>query len=311
MNKSLNKNEESFKEIDLIYLLKKILQSKLILTLSILVFMTSSYIYSFQKGSIYESEALIEIGHYESEDGTYKLISDANALIKELKIFLYKNNENLNINDDSFKLIEDRLIEIKFMSDSNEKNVALMNQCIDFMSKNSGIKIFTAQRNNLIDEIDSITRKIDFLKEKNDSFAKTLEESILTLDELISDEENKLKLFANQANSPDTSSEVLTLTKLVIDLKKDKLAAIENQGDLSSFYEINDLDQEKFRLQEELKKIDKLKILNTEVIGQIKTSVISHSLVLILTIGLALGIVSTVFIVFLLDFIKIYKQREI
>ena len=31
-----------------------------------------------------------------------------------------------------------------------------------------------------------------------------------------------VKLFANQANSPDTSSEVLTLTKLVIDLKKDK-----------------------------------------------------------------------------------------
>lgn len=308
MNKSLNKNEESFKEIDLIYLIKKIFQSKLLLTLSIIIFMASSYIYSFQKGSTYESKALIEIGHYESEDGTYKLFSDAPALIKELRIFLYKNNENLIINDDSFRLIEDRLIEIKFESISNEANVALLNQCIDFLKKNSGSKIFKAQRNNLINEIDSTIRKIDFLKDKNAKFAKTLEESILTLDELISDEENKLKLITD---SPDASSEIVALTKLLIDLKKDKLAAIENQGDLSTFYEIYELDEEKLRLQEELKKLDKQNIINTEVIGQIKTSVISHSLVLILTIGLALGIVSTVFIVFLLDFIKIYKQREI
>lgn len=308
MNKSLNKNEESFKEIDLIYLIKKIFQSKLLLTLSIIIFMASSYIYSFQKGSTYESKALIEIGHYESEDGTYKLFSDAPALIKELRIFLYKNNENLIINDDSFRLIEDRLIEIKFESISNEANVALLNQCIDFLKKNSGSEIFKAQRNNLINEIDSTIRKIDFLKDKNAKFAKTLEESILTLDELISDEENKLKLITD---SPDASSEIVALTKLLIDLKKDKLAAIENQGDLSTFYEIYELDEEKLRLQEELKKLDKQNIINTEVIGQIKTSVISHSLVLILTIGLALGIVSTVFIVFLLDFIKIYKQREI
>ena len=114
-------------EINLFEIVHKLTASKkLIITITLLITILGS-IYSYQKVTIYNSGALIEIGKY----GQYNkiLIEPATTLIQELNInFVHKQNEPMKI-----KSIEDRLVRIDTTSHSSAISEKKINEIIRYI----------------------------------------------------------------------------------------------------------------------------------------------------------------------------------
>jgi LPS O-antigen subunit length determinant protein (WzzB/FepE family) len=126
-NSNLN-NDYLDDELDLIELLRIIINSKKLILIVTLAFSLLAFIYNTQKEREYQSTVILEVGSYDLLNGDKKIVEPVSSLIKKLKIDLVYKKQlefgDLKLNDNKliFKSIEDQLLEINYTSPSPEFN---------------------------------------------------------------------------------------------------------------------------------------------------------------------------------------------
>jgi len=167
-NSNLN-NEYLDDEIDLIVLLRTILNSKKLIIIVTFSFSLLAFIYTTQKELEYESTVILEVGSYRLLSGEKKLFEPVSSLIKKLKVDLVYKKQlefgdlKLKGNKLNFKSIEDKLLEIDYTSPSPEFNETIINEAITF-SQESNAEILTKIVNSFSEKIVTIDNEVEFLK---------------------------------------------------------------------------------------------------------------------------------------------------
>jgi LPS O-antigen subunit length determinant protein (WzzB/FepE family) len=74
MQQDINQTNQYEDEINLIEIIQKLMESKIIIIVTTLIITILTYLYTLQQQPTYQSSVLIEIGHYNSNDGSIKLL---------------------------------------------------------------------------------------------------------------------------------------------------------------------------------------------------------------------------------------------
>ena len=117
MSQNLQNNYQVENEINLQETFNLLVESKKTLMLTILFFVSLSFLYSiFSKPSII-STAIVEIGSQNMSDGSLELIEESSDLITDLKInFFYKTPSGTILDSLDVNSIEKRLVQIELKS---------------------------------------------------------------------------------------------------------------------------------------------------------------------------------------------------
>ncbi len=333
----INENPED--EIDFREILKVLIESKKLIILTTLIFAIVSIIYSLSQKPEFKSSSLFEIGYYEMPDGAHQLLDEPKVLINDLKLNLIIKNPDNEFNQAvSMKPIQERLIQFKTTSISSEKNEKLLNKFFSYIDNRhaSFMKSYTDNiRNDLHNQIDLIESEIGLerLKIKNNISRKSadipfIDQKISQLSKIISDNKNILfslqndpQLFIERASiSPNlnvlTTGLINNVTKLV-NQKKTLLLDIDNLNNQLEFENnstksniLLDLKLKQEALEIELESVDNQKIINSGFISDIKITTFKPKYLLIITMGIILGFITSIFFVFINNIIQSYRESE-
>ena len=327
-------------EINLFTIVRKLKASKNLIIILTLLFTILGSIYSYQKTTMYNSTALVEIGNND------QLIEPLSTLIQELNInFIHKQNESLNLES-----IENRLIKIITVSPSSVENEKKINRIVDYI-EDRHLKLI----NNNIKEIEyKFTSEIEFKNKEIEFKYSTLlsqisnkklilsneilklennipiiDHKIIELNSIINqDQKNLLALKSNPAlllqraaQSP-TLNQVIFIYKLqliqleaekinisqLIDNLKIKLQQSESEGLESA--DIFELSQEIDNLELELEFIKKKKYINSQLIGEIQTNALETNQKLIILFFFSIGLFFSFAIIYINEFVKTFKNSH-
>mgnify|MGYP005646271025 CR=1 FL=1 len=333
-------------EIDLREIFKILIESKKLIILTTLIFTIASIIYSLSLKPEFKSSTILEIGYYEMPDGTQKLIEQPSDLISNLKIHQLLNDQQ----DSSFKTIEKKLIRIETSSNKATDNEKILSNMITFVSnRHNELSIISSnlRKNTLVDKIDLIDSKISFIKAKQldnnllkrteieDRIAKLKAElpiinlEIIQLEKVIIDDTNNLSLLttndktqiARASNSPTLEQIIFSYKSKINDLNAKKYTNLLETKSLNNQLKILEnvtlQSDELFNLEQALKKTEnQLQMLmnetqvKTQPIGNIETNTIKPKTQLIITLGIIIGFITSIFLVFINNFIKSYRESE-
>ncbi|MDA8854601.1 Wzz/FepE/Etk N-terminal domain-containing protein [Candidatus Pseudothioglobus singularis] len=326
-------------EIDLREIFKILIESKKLIILTTLIFTMVSIVYSLSQKSEFTSSSLFEIGYYEMLDGSHKVIDKPSELIEDLKLNLITKNPNNEFNQAVSMLpIQNKLIQFETTSISSKTNEKLLNKFFSYIDNHhaSFMKSYTDNyRNDLHNKIDLI--ESEFEKERlnitNDISKKSadipfLDQKISQLSRIIADNKNILFLLENDPQlfieratiSPNLNVLTNTLINNVTQLVNQKntlLLDIDNLNSQLEFEnnstqsnELLDLKLKQEALEIELESVNNQKIINSGVIGDIKITTIKPKYLLIISLGIVLGFISSIFLVFIRNFIKSLRESE-
>ncbi len=306
-------------EIDLKELFKTIWNKKyfiIILTGIITIF---SIVFVLFKTPIYGAKALVEIGNYKLyTNKPNELLDNANSLVKRLNMLFIDKFENEKARVSKIVAIsvpkkQENFIEIKAEAISNDLVSKEINKVIEFIQKqHQKILDDFKQRKEL--EIKNIDLRIDMINNKQ---IKILEKRIFLGKQNL--EEYNLELKRIEENIKKIEDTNPTLTALKLMEKKDLLKYISEFN-----LQLINLESKKYDLETTIisglkeKRILLESVLlpfnykNSDVIGNIMLSEnpIKPKKKLIVVVAFITGFILSIFIVFIMQFIKGLKDEE-
>tara|TARA_B100000795_G_scaffold86134_1_gene62642 strand:- start:720 stop:2081 length:1362 start_codon:yes stop_codon:yes gene_type:complete len=235
MKNSKPNNNYSEDEIDLKELVQNLINSKKIIIIITLVFALLAFTYAAQKDTLYNSNALIEIGSFTSIEGTEVLIETIPELIKNLTIeLIYKQQV---VDKLTFKSIEDKVLEINYTSPVNNSNF-ISNTLIYVQNRHSNImtsllnpllaeiKSKKAQiisiENSLANQTESAKLKMVNERKRNISKIPGIDAQIYTLN-------NKINLLLKSIDREQSTLDSLQNRNAEIPGMQNKIATLENK----------------------------------------------------------------------------------
>jgi len=332
MANNINQSSYQEDEIDLLEIIKVLIESKKLIILTTLIFTVVSIVYSLSQKPEFKSSSLFEIGYYEMPDGTQQLIDEPKVIINDLKLNLIIKNPDNEFNQAVSMLpIQNKLIQFETTSFSSETNEKLLNKFSSYIDNHhaSFMKSYTDNnRNDLHNQIDLI--ELERLNITNEKSANILfiDERISRLSKIIADNKNILFLLQNDPQlfieratiSPNLNvktDELIYIVTHLVDQKNTLLQDIDNLNNQLEFEnnstqsnKLLDLKLKQEALEIELESVDNQKIINSGVIGDIKTTTIKPKYLLIITLGIILGFITSIFLVFINNFIKSNRESE-
>ena len=275
----MKKNDNKYNEdINLVEIIDNLVNSKKVIILTALIFTLISFVYTLQNESMFKSSLLIEIGQINNLDGPNYLIEERSSLIQDLKLNLVYKDDNVNIEKIDIIPIDEKLINVKYTSNSLERNKAFLNNLIGYI-ENKHSQIINNKKTMVKNEIDAAYRELDFINLK-------YQQKILAIEELVDNEKNSKSQI-------ETNSPTLSILKTEMKFQLSSLS-----------YKIN---ERIIQLKDELENVN-LRSQKTSVVSNIQTQELSQNK-LIIFIGLVLGFISGIFIVIINEFVKTYRQR--
>ena len=332
MANNINQSSYQEDEIDLLEIIKVLIESKKLIILTTLIFTIVSIVYSLSQKPEFKSSSLFEIGYYEMPDGTQQLIDEPKVIINDLKLNLIIKNPDNEFNQAVSMLpIQNKLIQFETTSFSSETNEKLLNKFSSYIDNHhaSFMKSYTDNnRNDLHNQIDLI--ELERLNITNEKSANILfiDERISRLSKIIADNKNILFLLQNDPQlfieratiSPNLNvktDELIYIVTHLVDQKNTLLQDIDNLNNQLEFEnnstqsnKLLDLKLKQEALEIELESVDNQKIINSGVIGDIKTTTTKPKYLLIITLGIILGFITSIFLVFINNFIKSNRESE-
>ena len=266
-------------EMDLLEIVKILLKSKKLIISTILIFTTASIIYSLSQDSSFKSSAKFEIGYFLTPDGKYNLIEEPADLISELNIMLLKTSNELR-QKVSINLIDKKLINLETTSSSVEENDYILNEMISYIDERHSRleKLRAEQRKSKISlNIETTKAEINHVTEQLSS--KYLSQYL----DIISNLEKKEKAIQTLKLLDKNSSQAERLFSLNQKLK----ILILNQENLDS----------------EVKS-------ESKIIGNIETNEIKTKYLLIISMSIFFGFITSILLVFINNFLKNVRQSE-
>ena len=352
MQQNIDQTNQYEDEIDLIEIIEKLIKSKMIIIVTTLIVTILAYLYTLQnpKHPIYQSSVLIEIGHYDLNNGILEIIEQPSSSIQALKINLIYKTLDENLSDAKINLLEDKLIKIEHSSGSAEENTNVLNKFINYLDiRHSRIaNTKSLEKRGVISyEIDNLSSEIEFaekllLAQNEDTKLQIsnqikiltnqlqfIDKKISSLDQIITEDQENLQLLKSV---PDLYIERTTtnptLNQVIYTYKRSHIDLLENKQDITAqIYNLEkkleimenshleseklfELSQKKDKLEAKLKDLENINFIRTQTIGEIKT----HSLVpnnkKIMVVGFIAGLIAGIFIVFINEFVKTYRERK-
>jgi LPS O-antigen subunit length determinant protein (WzzB/FepE family) len=299
-------------EIDLRELFKTIWARRFFVITFTLVVTVLAAVYAYTKTPIYEAKALVEIGEYKLNGTTKNSIDDAVVLEKKLSTLFVDMEKNLKDKTSEISNIAivkglKNFLEIKSEATSNEE------------AKNEILKVLTfvqGEHEKILDdvkkqremELRNIDLQISDIKSRTVALIdKKLENNVKNLENL----QEQLKFVDENLKKIDSLNPSLAALKLME--KKDITNSI-NTLTIQNF----DLESKKdellttslYTLQEN-KKIIELSLLphnykNTQIVGEIMTNDFptKPKKSLIVAVAFVTGFILSIFLVFLINFIR-------
>ena len=271
-------------EIDLKELIKILLKSKNIIISSVLFFTLSAYIYTFIQKTEFKSSAILEIGYFEMPNGRIELIENPISVVQKLKVEEFKiQNNNLSKTKYpqlSVEIIADRLIRMNLTSVLPKRDRELLNQYISLV-KDHHLKIMDLESELLIKEL---TSQVD----ENDSIISTNQSK------LDSDENLDFIKALQKLNSVEALVQIFNI-------EREKNMLVDN---------LNNLLLEQKKLKNELIVAENRVKVKTQLIDELKTSPITLNKNRIIALGFILGVVTGIFLVFINNFIKSFRELK-
>ena len=349
MAQNLTQHSSSEDEIDIREIVKLILDSKKILISTILVFTISSVIYSLSLKPEFNSSTILEIGYSEMPNGTQRLIEKHSDVISNLNLYQFLNSQDNN-QVASFKAIENKLILIETSSGLAQQNENLLVEIIRYIDeRHSNLALLTnnQKKDEISRQIEMIESELSFIraKESNKSQLEQLEIEyrlaklknelpaidleISQLDQIILDDTNNLSLLKENenllkeraANSPTLEQIIFNYKAQINALNSKKstyileIRSLNNQlktleNDKSQSDQLFRLEQEKVSLENDLQVLMNQTQVNTRLIGNIKTNTVKPKTLLITSLGIIIGFITGIFLVFISNFLKRIREVE-
>lgn len=279
MANNLNQSPYPEDEIDLREIFKILIESKKLIISTILIFTIASIIYTHTIKPSFITSAKLEIGALELSNGEAELIESSSNLISNLKILFLKQPENEFNHSLSINAIEGKVISLEITSSSAEHNDNLFTEIINFIEKrHSNLEKLSIEQKNKIILIDIENTK-DEIVHYNSKLSDQFQSKYLNIISNLQKEEQaseRLRLLSQNASNKD---KVFTLNQ--------KLATL-----------IQDLENSNSKVKSK-----------TRIISKIQTNEINKTQ-LIISLGIISGFVSSIFLVFINNFIKSYRKSE-
>jgi capsular polysaccharide biosynthesis protein len=304
-------------EIDLREVLNTLMKSKILIIFSILIFTISAYLYSLSLKPSFKSSTTIEIGHYKMPNGTQQKIESPTSLIKGVKYNLkFKDQFNESFRNISMTALDEYIIRLETTSISGEKNEKLLSRFIIYLDEYN-VKQEKLHMNDslepLLNEINIIEAESTFIKstlQKELKFSiSQLQNALLfinteikQLEEIILEKTNYLALFRLN----DLKRERSMNTQETNDFKE-KLKALKNdnfQLGRNSYHRLFTLSEKQKTLENELQYYSNRAIINTQIIGDIKTIPLKPRNKLIIFLGFFVGLFAGIVLVLIKNIVK-------
>lgn len=319
MAKNLKESSHLDNQIDIYEVINTLMESKIFIILSVLIFTISATLYSFSLKPLYKSSTIIEIGHYKMPNGTQKKIESPSNLIKGVKSNLkYKDQDNNSFQNISMSVLDSLLIRLETTSLSGEKNEKKLNRFINYLDERMTQQEKLILNDSLepllekISEIESrifnykLNRKLQFkdtLSNLNNDL-KVIENEILKLDDIIIEDSNSLALLEKTSQLYDLKIEKNRIIQEAKSIKeKEKLL----QNDTLASDTLRILNSELHKLENELDYLKNRTIINTQIIRDIATNLVSKRTGLIIILGLFVGLFIGIFLVLIRNLVKNHR----
>ncbi|MDA9031060.1 Wzz/FepE/Etk N-terminal domain-containing protein [Candidatus Pseudothioglobus singularis] len=339
MADNLNQFSYPEDEISLQEIFKTLFASKKLIISTILIFTIASIVYSLSLKPSFKSSTYLEIGYYEMLGGSQELIETPSDLISDLEILLLKNPEGKFSQNVSMDQIHGKLINLKTTSISAEQNENLLIEIFNYIGErhaNLAVLMTDQKKRQISNEIELIKSEISFLKEitqanleasisklKND--LPILDQEISQLNQVIIDDSYNLNIVKGStlaleraANSPTLEQIISSYRSKINQLTRERNNSISDISILSQ--KLDALNKDTFQSDELFVLGKKQKVLEnnlqmstaqtyikTNIIGDTQTNTIKPKTQFIISLGMILGFISSIFLVFIRSFIKAYR----
>ena len=227
-------------------------------------------------------------------------------------------------------------------SSSGEQNENLLTEIINYIDErhsNLAALISDQKKHQISNEIDLIESEISFLKEitrvnveasisKLKSDLPILDQEISQLNQVIIDDANNLNIVKGSTLATERAASSPTLEQIISSYKSkiNQLTRERNNSisDISILSQkLDALNKDTFQsdelfvlgkrqkiLENQLKMLMNQTQVKTQPIGNIGTNTIKPKTQLIITLGIIIGFITSIFLVFINNFIKSYKESE-
>ena len=227
-------------------------------------------------------------------------------------------------------------------SSSGEQNENLLTEIINYIDErhsNLAVLITNQQKHQISNGIDLIESEISFIKEitrvnleasisKLKSDLPILDQEISQLNQVIIDDSNNLNIVKGSSLAVERAAKTPTLEQIISSYKS-QINQLRRERN-NSISELSILSQKLDALNKDILQSDGLFVLGnkqkiyenqlkmlmnqtqvkTQPIGNIETKTIKPKTQLIITLGIIIGFITSIFLVFINNFIKSYKESE-
>ena len=278
MSQNLIQSSPYGDEIDLLKIIKALLESKKLIFLTTLIFIIVSIIYSLSLKPSFETSAILEIGYVELNNGDRELIESPSDLISDLNILLLKNPNNRFSQKVSISLIDKKVINLETTSSSGEQNENILNEMIIFIEgRHSRLKKLRVKKNKNKTAFDIETTKAEI----NHITAK-----------LSSNYQSKYFDIISNLEKQDQAIENLNVLA-------------KNSEYADQLFSLN----QKLKISiQNLENLDSVFYSKTQRIGNIETKTIKPETLLIISLGLIFGFITSIFLALINNFIKNFRE---
>ena len=340
MANDLNQSLYVGDEMDLMKIFKMLIESKKLIISTILIFTIASIIYSLSLKPSFITSTKLEIGYIELDNGNRELIESPSNLLSDLNVLILKNPDRKFSQKVSMNSLEGKIINLNTTSKSAEQNESLLTEIISYIDeRHSNLSVLKNDINKgqISLNLESVNSQIAFSKEKQLSDIQDrlyiltnelpiIDLEISQLEKVIMDESNNLFLLkenenmlkARAANSPTLEEIIFTYKTKINDLNIKKSAYIAETKILNNKLENVSLQSEElFNLEQRQKTLEnELQMLMTQTqdktrtIRDIQTNTLKPKTQLIVSLGIILGLVSSILLVYIRNFIKSFKEIQ-
>ena len=267
-------------EIDLKEIFKILIESKKLIISTILIFTIASIIYSFSLKPSFKTSTKLEVGYLMQDNGDIKLVESISDLMSHLNILRIKNPDNKFNQYVVMNSIEGRIISLETSSSSAAQNENLLNEMISYINeRHSRLEKLWAEQNK-----NEISFNIETTKAQINHYSTKLSSKY---------QSQYLDIISNLGKEDQAIENLKLLAKRSASV--DKLFSLNQQLEISI---------------QNLEKLESLVYSKTQRIGNIRTSTIKPKTQLIILLGLIIGFITGIFLVFIRNFVKSYKESE-
>lgn len=262
-------------------ILRIIKESKKLLICSIVIFTILAILYSQTLKPSFKSSALLRIGYIEMTSGESRLFESPDELAQNIKIKLIIQyldtfeNHNSVLKNFKFTPIEEKLLHIEIISNSQENNQKIIDNIITHtIERHLKLKV-----------------RREFLLEKLSNSIKKIDQEI----EFVDNQLLKRNLFITESNEKSNA-------------ESDNL--FENYAYVFANEErIFKLAKEREILENELLDMELQTIFQTEIVNGIDTKTIKPKTLVVISLGIIIGLFTGILLVFINYFLKSYRER--